>query len=85
MKEKDFVRRYRLRIKKGACPICGCKKSHFTDHYASYPEIWWDVRCDNCGQVLEFQDNSHVVNMFEEIRFAGVRSKKKVFELLSYY
>lgn len=85
MKEKDFVRRYRLRIPKGACPRCGCKNFSTIDHYAPYPDVFCETRCDYCGQVVKFQDNSPVIDFIELIRHSGVRSKKKILELLSQY
>lgn len=74
--------KYEERFKNRACPLCGCTEiEHFYGH-AGYPEVWnWD-KCAYCGCIVGFEDNSPWYDIWSEIKKAGVRSKKKVLEIV---
>lgn len=77
--------KYKDRFKKRACPLCGCTEFEHNYGHATYPERWnWDS-CSYCGCVVGFEDNSPWYDLWDEIKQAGVRSKKKVLEIVRYF
>lgn len=70
--------KFKNRIKKRVCPVCGGRHVEFWDHHVEYPEIWTTVTCLNCGCVVEYQDNCLPQNIWDFIKEQGVRCKAKV-------
>lgn len=77
--------KYKDRFKKHACPLCGCTEiEHFLGH-ATYPEVWNLDKCAYCGCVVGFEDNSPWYDIWDKIKKARVRSKKKVLEIVRWF
>jgi transposase-like protein len=77
---KYIISRFRKRIEKKACPICGCTKSKCYGGYTDYPEIYWTRQCENCDQILELQDNSPIISLYDWI--GNIKSKNKILKIV---
>lgn len=78
--------KYKNRFKYGVCPVCGHMEFHYRNHHVEYPEIWTTTTCENCGCVVEYEDNSFPQNIWDYIKEANVRSKSKVLkEIQKFY
>ena len=78
--------KYKKRFKYGICPVCGHKHFVYHSHYVPYPEVWNTTVCENCGCIVDFEDNCLPTNIWDYINEANVRSKKKVLkEIRTFY
>lgn len=77
-----FVKNINERIKRGVCPICGCQEQNYSGQMAQYPEVYSFSSCKNCGTILGFEDNSPWEELGWELKFAKVRSKKKLLKII---
>lgn len=71
---------YEQRMRKHWCPVCGCT---VRDSYYHSDEVdsWGATNCAYCGCVIDYQDNSPVYNIYEEL--CGIRSKRKVLKVIT--
>ena len=71
-------REFQRRLRRQACPICGCEK---VDVYSEdiYPEVYTRYSCAYCGTLLAEEDNSPLYNIYDDY-IGRTRSKRKVLE-----
>ncbi len=74
--------KYKDRFKNRACPICGSNHFEYGFGHAEYPEVWNWQSCYNCGCVVGYEDNSPWFDIWDELKKARIRSKKKVLEFV---
>ena len=79
---KYKIYKYKDRFKNRACPICGSNHFEYGFGHAEYPEVWNWQSCYNCGCVVGYEDNSPWFDIWDEIKKAKIRSKKKVLEFV---
>lgn len=71
---------YEKRMRKHWCPVCGCTVREGYYH-SDEVDSWGTTNCAYCGCVIDYQDNSPVYNIYEELY--GVRSKRKVLKIIT--
>ena len=71
---------YEKRMRKHWCPVCGCtvRERHY---HSDEVDSWGTTNCAYCGCVIDYQDNSPVYNIYEEL--CGIRSKRKVLKVIT--
>lgn len=80
IKKKFF--KYKDRFKNRACPVCGYNYFDIWDHGVPYPERWVTESCENCGCCVGYADNCEWQDLWHDIAKAGIRSKKKILEII---
>lgn len=73
------------RIMEQRCPFCGCGRRRFQDFHCEYPERAIYERCDNCGKLLIYTDNSPWYSLFEELGKVKAISIEKVRKIYKHF
>ena len=67
-------------MRKGWCPVCGCTVME-SYYHSDGVDFWGTTKCAYCGCVIDYQDNSPVYNIYEEL--CDIRSKRKVLKAIT--